>query len=142
MIAFTTVVIAAKSARGRVSSDFDSPTASSFAASPLFLPKRSLCSAKSRARMPDSVSSGARPINARNAPRFRAASSFRKCVNSCAASTRAASTNCGSLSSTSDWSGVAVTSRLAVQTSRDTASNVAIDGGGEVRRQNVYTLRR
>ena len=35
------------------------------------------------------------------------------------------------------WSGVAVASRFAVQTSRDTASNVTIDGGGDVRRQNV-----
>ena len=34
------------------------------------------------------------------------------------------------------------TSRLAVQTSRDIASNVIIDGGGDVRRQNVYRLRR
>ena len=47
------------------------------------------------------------------------------------ASTRAASTNCGSFSSTSDCSGVVVTSRLAVQTSRDIASKVTIDGGGE-----------
>ena len=50
---------------------------------------------------------------------------------------RAASTNCGSFSSTSDCSGVAVTSRFAVQTSRDIASNVAIAGGGSVRFQNV-----
>jgi hypothetical protein len=35
-----------------------------------------------------------------------------------------------------------VTSRRATQTSRDTASNVLIDGGGDVRRQNVYRLRR
>jgi len=37
---------------------------------------------------------------------------------------------------------VVVTSRLAVQTSRDIAPNVTIDGGGDVRRQNVYKLRR
>ena len=67
----------------------------------------------------------------------RARIAIRKTFSSCSASTRAASTNCGSFSSTSACSGVAVTSRFAVQTSRDTASKVIIDGGGDVRLQNV-----
>ena len=58
-------------------------------------------------------------------------------TSTCSASRRAASTNCGSLSSTNACRGVAVTSRFAVHTSRDMASKVTIDGGGEVRRQNV-----
>ena len=58
------------------------------------------------------------------------------------ANTRAASMNCGSLSSTSACKGVLVRSRRTVQASREGASNVVICGGGEVRFQNVYMLRR
>ena len=77
------------------------------------------------------------PTSMRNASRLRLVPSDGCSFNRRSASTRAASTNCGSFNSTSDWSGVAVASRFAVQTSRDTASKVIIEGGGEVRRQKV-----
>jgi hypothetical protein len=78
-----------------------------------------------------------RPVSWRKAARCRAAGSAGRRTSSRSASTRAASTNCGSFSSTSACSGVVVTSRFAVQTSRDTASKLIIDGGGSVRRQKV-----
>ena len=55
---------------------------------------------------------------------------------------RAASTNWMSFRSTSAWSGVLVEDRRATQTSRFAASKSIIDGGGEVRFQKVYMLRR
>ena len=58
------------------------------------------------------------------------------------ASVRAASTNCGSFISNSACSGVLVRSRRTRHASRDGASNVLISGGGAVRFQNVYMLRR
>ena len=54
-----------------------------------------------------------------------------------AASTRAASTNCGSLSSTSACSGVLVRCRLTVQKRRSAASKLIADGGGDERFHTV-----
>ena len=58
------------------------------------------------------------------------------------ASTRAASTNCTSLSVTSACSGVLVRSRRTVQVSRFGALKMSIEAGGAARFQNVYMLRR
>jgi len=55
---------------------------------------------------------------------------------------REASTNCGSFIISSAWSGVLVRSRRTTHDSRDGASRVVIWGGGDVRFQNVYMLRR
>ena len=58
------------------------------------------------------------------------------------ASRRAASTYCVSFISTRACSGVLVRARRTVQVSREGASNASSDGGGLVRFQNVYKLRR
>ena len=50
--------------------------------------------------------------------------------------------NCGSFSVTSAWSGVFVVGRRTVQVSRLGASKAVRAGGGAVRFQNVYMLRR
>ena len=113
MIAFTTVVIAAKSARGNASSDSDSPTAEQLRGV-VAVPGEQIPllgeEPREDARFRLVRDAGR---SALETPRgFARASSSGKRFNSCSASTRAASTNCGSLSRTSDWSGVAVTSRL------------------------------
>src|SRR5947209_134622 len=58
------------------------------------------------------------------------------------ASVRDAATEVGSVISTSAGDGVLVRGRRTVQTSRSGASNVSRVGGGEVRFQNVYMVRR
>ena len=58
------------------------------------------------------------------------------------ASTRAASTNCTSLSVSSAAIGVFVRSRRTVQVSRFGALSTSIAAGGALRFQNVYMLRR
>jgi hypothetical protein len=59
-----------------------------------------------------------------------------------AAKARAASRYVGSLSNTKACKGVFVRERLATHTSLLGASKVTIDGGGQVRFQNVYRPRR
>src|SRR3954471_12388434 len=58
------------------------------------------------------------------------------------ASLRLASRYVGSLRRTSAWSGVLVCGRRTWQNSRSGASNVFSAGGGAVRFQKVYRLRR
>ncbi len=58
------------------------------------------------------------------------------------ASARAHSKYCGSFSSISACNGVSVRSRRTTHDSRDGASKMLISGGGDVRFQKVYMLRR
>ena len=58
------------------------------------------------------------------------------------ANTRAASTNVTSFIRSSACSGVLVNTGLTMWLSRAEASKLAMDGGGIVRLQNVYRLRR
>ena len=138
MIALATVVIAARSAWGSVRSHGDAPVESSAAAAAGSRAKTACCSVNRRARISD--------FDAVRRPAQRAGGRRRDCGSrrhaesasrSCSAIARAASTNCGSFSNTSACSGVDVVSRFAVHTSRDIASKASIDGGGDVRRQNV-----
>ena len=84
-----------------------------------------------------SAAVGSRVPSRRKAKRTRAAAVGPACFSICSPSTRAASTNWGSSSSTSACSGVLVVWRRAVQTSRLGTSKAVMFGIGAVRFQTV-----
>ena len=139
MIALATAAMAAKSARGSVSSQrrlaHAQPACRTCGVSPVQI---ACCSSNSCARIRASVSSGCTADQRAKRVAVPIVASDRILLQRRSAKhARQPRRTADRSSSTSDCSGVAVTSRFAVQTSRDTASKVIMDGGGEVRRQNV-----
>ena len=132
------VTVAAASLTGEMFSDaLLSPIRINFMASSGFPENQAIWASWSEDKIFASFASGFLPVANRNASRICPSKAGPPSRIALSARTRAASTNCTSLSSTKAWSGVLVVGRYTVQASRLGASKAIMLGRGEVRFQTL-----